>query len=97
GHGSTYGGSPLVCAAGTAVLQVLRDEALGERAERLGNDLRRRLDGMNLPAVKAVTGRGLMVGLDLRIRPQLPLKALPEQGFLALAGGTQGLRLLPPL
>ncbi|HUR62005.1 MAG TPA: aminotransferase class III-fold pyridoxal phosphate-dependent enzyme [Candidatus Thermoplasmatota archaeon] len=97
GHGSTYGGAPLVCAVASEVLAVLQEERLEQRALSEGARLRHLLEGMRHPAVKAVQGRGLMVGLDLRIRPAAPLAALQERGFLALAGGGLGLRFLPPL
>lgn len=97
GHGSTYGGAPLACAVGSEVLSILQEERLAERAAELGAFLRASLQGLQHPAVKAVQGRGLMVGVDLRIRPAASLAALQERGFLALAGGAQGLRFLPPL
>jgi acetylornithine/succinyldiaminopimelate/putrescine aminotransferase len=97
GHGSTYGGAPLACAAGAEVLAILRNERLEERAADLGAQLRASFERMQHPAVKAVQGRGLMLGLDLRIRPAASLAALQERGFLALAGGNLGLRFLPPL
>jgi acetylornithine/succinyldiaminopimelate/putrescine aminotransferase len=96
GHGSTYGGSPLVCAAAREVLAVLDDEHLAERASRVGDGFRSRLRGLH-PAIASVEGAGLMVGVGLRTRPAAALSALQRAGFLALAGGERGLRLLPPL
>jgi acetylornithine/LysW-gamma-L-lysine aminotransferase len=97
GHGSTYGGNPLACAAGTAVLTVLEQERLAERAARLGEHALSRLRRLDAPGVRDVQGAGLMLGLDLRTRPQPVLKALSGAGILALGGGTTGVRLLPPL
>ncbi|MEK6985379.1 MAG: aspartate aminotransferase family protein [Candidatus Thermoplasmatota archaeon] len=97
GHGSTYGGAPLACAAASEVLRILDDEKLAARARRLGASLLERLRGLNHPVVREVRGSGLMAGIELRIRPQPAMKALQERGFLVLAGGTTGLRLLPPL
>jgi LysW-gamma-L-lysine/LysW-L-ornithine aminotransferase len=96
GHGSTYGGLPIACAAATEVLACL-DDALLERATRLGASLLARIEGLGHPAVKGVAGAGMMLGIDLRVRPQNALKALQQRGFLALAGGNLGLRFLPPL
>lgn len=97
GHGSTYGGAPLACAAGSAVLDVLDDERLPERAVEVGGNVLRTVTGWSHPLVRAVHGRGLMVGIELRIRPQGVLDALQANGVLALGGGTTGIRLLPPL
>ncbi|HET6398519.1 MAG TPA: aspartate aminotransferase family protein [Candidatus Thermoplasmatota archaeon] len=97
GHGSTYGGNPLACAAGAAVLDVLRDERLAERARELGPRVVARLRSLASPLVRDVRGLGLMVGIELRIRPQPVLQQLHARGILALTGGTTGIRLLPPL
>ncbi len=97
GHGSTYGGAPLACAVGSEVLRILDDERLGDRATRFGRRLLDRLRRLEHPVIREVRGAGAMVGIELRVRPQPAMKALQERGFLVLAGGTTGLRLLPPL
>lgn len=96
-HGTTYGGNPLACAAGSAVLRVLEDERLGERSASQGARLAKALRDADLAAVAEVRAVGLMVNVDLRVRPAPVLKALQDAGFLALAGGARGVRLLPPL
>ena len=63
-HGSTFGGSPLACAIGTAALEVLVDEKLDKRAEKLGVYFRKRLKAMNNPLFK-VRGKGLLVTVEL--------------------------------
>lgn len=96
GHGSTYGGLPLACAAGVAVLDVLDRENLVARAGQVGRQFAANLQAINHPAIESVTGRGMMVGVRLKIRPAPVLKALQAEGILALAGGDRGLRFLPP-
>ena len=96
-HGSTFGGNPLACAAGRAVLRVLRDEALPERAERLGARLLDDLRGLDAPLIREVRGVGLMVGVQLRKKVTPVLKALMDRGVWALPAGATVLRLLPPL
>jgi acetylornithine/LysW-gamma-L-lysine aminotransferase len=96
-HGSTFGGNPLACAAGRAVLRVLAGEDLPARAERLG---RRFLDALNAdppPGVREARGWGLMLGVELRGRVTPVLKSLMDRGVLALPAGATVLRLLPPL
>ena len=96
-HGSTFGGNPLVCAAAIATLSTIRDAGLVERARSHGEWLMDELAALDLRGVRAVRGRGLMVGLELRGRVTPVLKALQEQGVLALPAGLNTLRLLPPL
>lgn len=97
GHGTTFGGSPLVCAAAHAALEVLRDERLSARAAEEGDRFRARLGRLDAPIVREVRGAGLMVGLDLRTKPQAVLDALLDRGFLALPAGSTVVRFLPPL
>lgn len=104
-HGSTFGGNPLACAAGLAVLEVLNRQD----AKNAANDLilRARILGeqiiahfrANLPerAVREVRGRGLMIGIELRGKVAPVLKMLQARGVLALPAGSTVLRLLPPL
>lgn len=96
-HGSTFGGNPLACAAGIAALTTIRDENLVECTRDNGAWFIDHLSALDLGAVREVRGRGLMVGLELRGRVTPVLKALQEQGVLALPAGLNVLRLLPPL
>jgi LysW-gamma-L-lysine/LysW-L-ornithine aminotransferase len=97
GHGTTFGGSPLVCAAACAALDVLREERLSERAEREGEAFQKALRDVKSPQVREVRGRGLMVGVDLRVRAQGVLDGLLQRRKLALAAGPTVVRFLPPL
>jgi acetylornithine/LysW-gamma-L-lysine aminotransferase len=97
-HGSTFGGNPLACAAGLAVLDVLQNSTLIERARTLGDEVRAFLR-THVPdkATREVRGRGFMLGIELRNKVAPALKALQERGVLALPAGPSVLRLLPPL
>ena len=96
-HGNTFGGAPLACAAALAVLDVIREERLAERAARLGVRLQDGLREAAGASAREVRGRGLMIGLDLRGRNAPVLNALVEEGVLALPTGPTTLRYLPPL
>ena len=97
-HGSTFGGNPLACAAGLASLQVLLDEGLAQRAAEMGDYLQAELRRISSPLVREVRGRGLLVGVELKVRVLPLLKRLQEeQGIIALPAGPTVLRLLPPL
>lgn len=99
-HGTTFGGSPLACAAGNAVLDVVlapgfmdRVAALGERLnEQLG-----RLVARHPKVFRGVRGRGLMLGLTC-VAPNAQVQAAClAEGLLAVAAGENVLRLVPPL
>ncbi|MEY4924039.1 MAG: Acetylornithine aminotransferase [Verrucomicrobiota bacterium] len=99
-HGSTFGGTPLACAAGLAVLDVLESEKLLSKVQVYGATWRIELEKLvtDFPAqVKAVTGRGFMLGLLMSGEPGPYVAALREAGLLAPQAGTNTVRLLPPL
>lgn len=93
-HASTFGGNPVVAAAAVAVVEAIDDGFLAHVRER-GEQLVRGLEA--LPAVRAVRGRGLLVGAQLD-RPVGPLvDACRDEGLLVLSAGADVLRLTPPL
>ncbi len=96
-HHSTFGGSPLACAAGVAALEVTVRDRLADRAERLGTQARDRLARLPPEKVREVRGLGLLIGIELRERAAPYLARLEEKGFLAISAGPTVLRLIPPL
>jgi acetylornithine/succinyldiaminopimelate/putrescine aminotransferase len=96
-QGTTFGGGPLACAAIAAVAGILRDENLPANAERIGARLSQKLSGVR--GVVSVTGRGLMLGVNLSRPAKAVINDLRGAGFLT--GGCEGdpnqIRLLPPL
>ena len=98
-HASTFGGNPLACRAALAVLDILEQGRLAERAAELGEALlerlRRALGGV--PGVVEIRGRGLIIGLTLD-RPcgELVERAL-GLGLLINVTAERVVRLLPPL
>jgi LysW-gamma-L-lysine/LysW-L-ornithine aminotransferase len=97
GHGSTFAGSPLVCAAGVATLRVLADPGLHTQVGDNGAVAMARLGELPASVLRQVRGRGLMIGVELR-RPATPAIAeLQRRGVLVLAAGRSVIRLLPPL
>ena len=59
-HGSTYGGNPLGCAVAIRALELVRDEKMVARAERLGKLFRQGLKDLNSPTIKTIRGKGLL-------------------------------------
>jgi acetylornithine/succinyldiaminopimelate/putrescine aminotransferase len=96
-HGSTFAGGPVVAAAAHAALDVLEDPQLHARVRELGERLVARLE--ELPGVRAVRGRGLMVAFDIAgtDAPGIVRRALLEQRLVCNATGPETIRLLPPL
>lgn len=94
--GSTFGGGPVPCAAAIANLAVIQRERLIENAVMVGDQIRRGV--ARIPAVRQVTGRGLLLGLWLD-RPAAPVQqALFEDRILTgTASDPSVLRLMPPL
>jgi len=98
-HSTTFSGSPLVCAAASAAIDVLLDEKLPERAAALGGYFKAKLEDLHMrhKIVKEVRGLGLMIGAELRFDVlNILLKAM-RRGVLILDAGRNVLRFLPPL
>lgn len=107
-HGTTFGGTPLVCAAALAVFDVIEREKLADNARLFGEYLRTQLIFLKSPLIRNVRGLGLMIGVELQ--PDIPSLAaegktpvsilvnkLHENGLITIPSGTHTLRLLPPL
>jgi acetylornithine/LysW-gamma-L-lysine aminotransferase len=97
GHGSTFAGSPLVCAAGAATLRVVAHPDVNARVRNCGALIIDRLSDLPPATVRQVRGRGLMVGIELREPAGPRIVELQRRGILVLAAGRTVIRLLPPL
>src|SRR5205085_2793678 len=64
-HGTTFGGNPVCCAAGLAVLRAISRDGLLDHVSRVGKDLAARVEELAHPLVKGVRGAGLLIGLLL--------------------------------
>lgn len=98
-HASTFGGTPLGCAAALATLDVIEEENLVARAAEKGAAFKKQLAGFveTFEHVVDVRGRGLMLGIVLD-QPAQPLVALlTDMGLLTAATAKNVVRLLPPL
>jgi acetylornithine/N-succinyldiaminopimelate aminotransferase len=108
-HGTTFGGTPLVCAGANEVLDVIESEGLLENARTLGAYALAALRGIGSPLVAEVRGVGLMIGIELvaDFADQVPTNGRPpglwlvdrlhEAGLLTVPSGTHAVRWLPPL
>jgi acetylornithine and succinylornithine aminotransferases len=97
-HASTFGGNPVCCAAGLAVLATIEADGLLDHVKRMGELLRRGIEALGHPLVTGVRGAGLLLGVTLAAPVSGALQtALVEAGFLTNAVRTDVLRLAPPL
>ena len=109
GLGGTYGGSPLGIAAALAVLDVIRDEGLCDRANILGDKLKARLTGLQneVPEIADIRGPGFMVAAEFIAEEGTPLPSLTTavrdeamaRGLILLTCGVYGnvIRFLSPI
>ena len=98
-HGTTFGGNPLACAAGNAVLDVVLGEGFLDTVQKNAALLTERLTALagNKSVYTGVRGRGMMLGLECVVPNMELLGALRENKVLALPADSNVLRMLPPL
>jgi acetylornithine aminotransferase/acetylornithine/N-succinyldiaminopimelate aminotransferase len=99
-HGSTFGGTPLACAAALAVLDVIEGEGLLAHVTRESGPWIKELNRLvtDFPGkVLAIRGRGFLVGVQMASDSAPTLAALREHGLLTAPAGVNVIRLLPPL
>lgn len=103
-HGSTFGGNPLACRVAMAALQVVVDEALAEKADRLGAIFRSRISefARQNPIIAKVRGKGLLNAIVINDSPESSTAwdicmRLAEKGLLAKPTHGNIIRFAPPL
>jgi 4-aminobutyrate aminotransferase len=108
-HATTFGGNPVACAAGLAVIDVIRQERLLENAAKLGTHLMTRLKEMQrkYAIIGDVRGKGLMVGaeivkdpdtkqFDTELCQEIMVKCF-KRGLAIITSGKSTMRFVPPL
>ncbi|KAH6672868.1 putative ornithine aminotransferase [Halenospora varia] len=102
-HGSTYGGNPLGCAVSIRALEIMEEEDLTARAEKLGNIFRQGLTDLKTPMIKLVRGKGLLNAIVIDESHTGGHSAwdlcmlLKSKGLLAKPTHENIIRLAPPL
>ena len=98
-HSSTFGGSPIACAAGSATIDALTQDGLVENAARVGGKFKEGLLKLKErhKIIRDVRGLGLMLAVELRFEVKDVLLDGIRNGLLMLYSGRNIIRLLPPL
>jgi acetylornithine/N-succinyldiaminopimelate aminotransferase len=99
-HGSTYGGNPLACAVGCAVMDIVSDPAFLDTVNARAGFLRQKLEGLiaeHPDIFEDVRGTGMMLGIKCKVAPIDVVKAGYECGVITVPAADNVVRLLPPL
>lgn len=100
-HGSTFGGFPLACTVAKAALDIVKDEKLTERAEKLGKIFRAELAKIDSPLIEKIRGKGLLNAVIIKstggIQAWDVCVKLKENGLLAKPTHDHIIRFAPPL
>jgi acetylornithine/N-succinyldiaminopimelate aminotransferase len=97
-HGTTFGGNPVCCAAGLAVLRTIAKDNLIDHVAALGKDIAAGVEELHHPLVSGVRGAGLLIGISLREPVSGAVaKAAQDAGYLVNPVGPDTIRLAPPL
>ncbi len=96
-HGSTFGGNPLGAAVGIAALDVLVKDDLPGRSLEMGKYLTEKLKTLKSPDIKNIRGRGLFIGIELKVPARGYAEKLMEEGILCKETHDYVLRFAPPL
>ena len=94
-HASTFGGNPICCAGGLAVMKKLNSEGFLDEVTKKGEYFRKKLS--EIPEVESVSGIGLMVGIRLKTKKAADIVKQGLENGLLLLTAKDKLRLLPPL
>ncbi|WP_410542314.1 aspartate aminotransferase family protein [Wolbachia endosymbiont of Tetranychus urticae] len=99
-HGSTFGGNPLATSVGNAVLDELLSPGFLENVEVRGKSLKNKLEDLasKFPMIEEVRGKGLMLGIKVKMNNQKFAEELSHRGLLTVGVTSDNvLRILPPL
>ena len=96
-HTNTFGGNPLISAAGIATLDYIEQNNLLDNASVVGQYFIDELKEIESPLIREVRGLGLMIAVELKTKCSKYAKMLQEKGLLVIPTGATVLRFLPPI
>ena len=94
-HGTTFGGSPLVCTAGCATLDIMKRDRIVEHSKSLGEEWRSKIRAIPSDKIREVRGYGLMTGIEMDSPETASM--CRDRGILVNVAHGKTLRLVPPL
>lgn len=96
-HGTTFGGSPLVCSAVSATIDIMKEEKLVENSDEMGKYLKSEILRIKSDEIVEVRGYGLMVGIQMKSKAPEFQKYCRDNGVLINVCHGNTVRLIPPL
>lgn len=96
-HGTTFGGTPLVCTAVSATIDVMKEEDLVQNSHDVGKYLKDRVSKIDSDEIVDVRGYGLMIGIEMRSKASDFQKYCRDNGILINVCHGNTVRLIPPL
>jgi LysW-gamma-L-lysine/LysW-L-ornithine aminotransferase len=97
GHGTTFGGNPLAAAAALAVFEEIEALNLLNHVTEVGAYFQEQLKAIASPKIRAVRGKGLLIGVELKEKVAPYIAALKQHGVLTINAGATVIRFVPPL
>jgi LysW-gamma-L-lysine/LysW-L-ornithine aminotransferase len=97
GHGTTFGGNPLAAAAALAVLEEIEVLNLLNHVIEVGEYFQEQLKLITSPKIRAVRGKGLLIGVELKEKVAPYIAALKKEKVLTINAGATVIRFVPPL
>jgi LysW-gamma-L-lysine/LysW-L-ornithine aminotransferase len=97
GHGTTFGGNPLACAAALAVLEEIELRSLLQHVTEVGDYFQEQLRAIASPKIRTVRGKGLLIGVELKGKVAPYIAALKKEKVLTINAGATVIRFVPPL
>ncbi len=96
-HGTTFGGTPLVCTAVSATIDIMKEENLVQNSYEMGKYLRENISKIDSDEIVDVRGYGLMTGIEMRTKATDLQRYCREKGILINVCHGNTVRLIPPL
>lgn len=98
-HGTTFGGNPVACALGVAVLSNVADKTFLKKVKEKGRYLQERLRIIMAgnASFESIRGKGLLIGIRMKKDPTEIIRACANEGLLLIKAGHHTIRFIPPL
>ncbi len=96
-HGTTFGGTPIVCSAVKATIDIMKEEKLVENSAKIGKYLKDRISEIGSDEIVDVRGYGLIIGIEMKSKAPDFQKFCRDNGVLINVCHGNVVRLIPPL